>query len=342
MTPMVIQSVPISDRKRFDQLASHPLQSWAWGEFREKTGVKVVRLGRYKARALVETAQITFHPLPKMPWTVGYWPKGGVPSSQMVAKVKQIAKENRAILVKLEPNVLVEANSDPEPLQRKFSLYRGRPLFTRWSLWLDLKPSEEELLKNMHPKTRYNTRLAERRGVKVKANNSPAAFEAYWKLTEETTKRQGFYAHNRRYHQLLFETLAPSGLAQLFTASFEGQILTAWIVFNLNKIIYYPYGASTRENRGVFANNLIMWEVIKWGKKQGAELFDMWGSPGPDPKPSDDWYGFHRFKLGYGAKLVEFVGTYDLVCQPLLYPVYRIGNDWLRWWLLKLKAKIFR
>lgn len=340
---MVIQPVPLADKIDFDRLASHPMQSWAWGEFREKTGLKVTRLGRYDGQTLEETAQLTWHRLPKLPWTIGYWPKGILPSLEMVKAVAEEAKRQKAALVKLEPNVLVASGqTELELLHRNFPLRPGRPLFTRYSLWLDLTKSDNELFSSMHPKTRYNTRLAQRKGVKISRDNSPQAFEEYWRLTEETSRRQGFYAHNRRYHQLLWETLIPAGIAHLFTATYEGKVLTAWIVFKLNKTLYYPYGASTREDRQVFASNLMMWEVIKWGKKEGCELFDMWGSPGPDPKPSDDWYGFHRFKLGYGAKVVEFVGTYDLVVNPLLYPLYRLGNDWLRWGLLKLKAKIFR
>lgn len=339
----MVTSVEASDRKKFDRLASHPLQSWAWGEFRLKTGIKVSRLGRYDGKTLTETAQVTYHKLPGVPLTIGYWPKGGIPSPEIVRVVMAEAKKHSAVLVKLEPNILrQDGQTGLELLRRNFSLHPGRPLFTRFSLWLDLQAKEEALLSNLHPKTRYNTRLAERKGVKIKADSSPKAFEEYWRLTEETARRQGFYAHNRRYHQLLFETLIPAGLAQLFTATYEGRVLVAWIVFKLNKVLYYPYGASTRDDRNVFASNLMMWEVIKWGKKEGCELFDMWGSPGPDPKPSDDWYGFHRFKLGYGAKVVEFVGTYDLVVNPLLYPLYRLGNDFLRWQLLRLKAKLTR
>jgi len=115
-------------------------------------------------------------------------------------------------------------------------------------------------------------------------------------------------------------------------------VLTAWILLKLNKTLYYPYGASSREHRELMANNLMMWEVIKFGKKEGCDLFDMWGSLGPDPDKNDPWYGFHRFKEGYGAELVEFVGSWDLVINPALYWIYRSGNK-MRWMVLRLKKK---
>ena len=83
----------------------------------------------------------------------------------------------------------------------------------------------------------------------------------------------------------------------------------------------------------------MMWEAIRFGKNQGAKMFDMWGALGPNPNTHDSWYGFHRFKEGYGAKLVEFTGTYDLVLNPPLYPIYNLA-DKLRWTYLKLRSYI--
>jgi lipid II:glycine glycyltransferase (peptidoglycan interpeptide bridge formation enzyme) len=82
-----------------------------------------------------------------------------------------------------------------------------------------------------------------------------------------------------------------------------------------------------------------MWEMIRFGKQQGCSQFDMWGSLGPEPDKSDPWYGFHRFKQGYGGDLVEFVGTYDLVLQDMPYKLFRVAND-IRWKFLKWKAKL--
>ncbi|MBI5356804.1 peptidoglycan bridge formation glycyltransferase FemA/FemB family protein, partial [Candidatus Collierbacteria bacterium] len=78
----------------------------------------------------------------------------------------------------------------------------------------------------------------------------------------------------------------------------------------------------------------LAWEALKLAKKSGCKMFDFWGSLGPEPDPKDPWYGFHRFKEGYGGKLVEFVGTWDLVLNPALYTIYSMG-DKLRWWWMR-------
>ena len=230
----------------------------------------------------------------------------------------------------------------------------AHPLFTKYTFILDLTKSEEELLRNMHPKTRYNIKVAQKHEVMVIEDNSDEAFETYLKLTRETTKRQGFYAHSEQYHRLQWETLGIKNQkskiknhdsyfmihnsnklsAHLLTATYKNRVLVAWILFTFKDTLYYPYGASSSLHRDTMASNLMMWEAIRFGKKLGLKKFDMWGSLGPAPSPKDPWYGFHRFKEGYGGKLVEFVGSYDLVINPVLYQLYKIA-DKIRWVLLK-------
>src|SRR6185436_2556435 len=120
------------------------------------------------------------------------------------------------------------------------------------------------------------------------------AFEAYLKLTKETTARQKFYAHSEAYHRQQWETLPHIKTknqlsSHLFLARYNEKILTAWIVFVFKDALYYPYGASSSENREVMASNLMMWEVIRWGKQQGLKTFDMWGALGPEPNKNDPW-----------------------------------------------------
>lgn len=334
---MLIREVLESEKEQYNQVVNHPLQSWEWGEFREKTGVEVIRLGCFEEKKLLSAFQLTIHSTPYTPYTLGYFPKGGLPDKPMIDSLKKIAKEQNCLFIKLEPNV--SPHSQTHEFLIETGCRPGRPLFTRYTFQIDLTRSEEELLAQMKEKTRYNVRLAQKSGVSVQEDNSPEAFATYLGLTHETTKRQGFYAHNEQYHQLMWEVLRPAGMAHLLTATYQGKILVTWILFLFNGVLYYPYGASSEENREVMASNLMMWEVIKWGKSHGAKIFDLWGALGPNPNPKDPWYGFHRFKEGYGGSLVEFLGTYDLVFNPLLYPVYNLADN-LRWKFLKLRSYI--
>ena len=137
----------------------------------------------------------------------------------------------------------------------------------------------------------------------------------------------------------MWRALYPSGIAHLLKADYQGKTLACWIVFVFNNVLYYPYGASSREDKKVMASSLIMWEAIRFGKKLGCHTFDLWGSLGPEPNKKDSWYGFHRFKQGYCPKLIEFIGTFDLIIKPRLYKAYSLIDN-LRWKYLKLKTML--
>ncbi|MFH0749995.1 MAG: peptidoglycan bridge formation glycyltransferase FemA/FemB family protein [Candidatus Gottesmanbacteria bacterium] len=303
--------------EKIKKTLTHPLQTAAWAEFRKAMGVTVVK---------ISSGYVSFHKIPYTPWTVGYFPKGPQPTSAMIKELQKIGKEQHAVYVQLEPNSTT-----------KFASLRPshHPLFTKYTFLLDLTKSEDELLKAMHSKTRYNIHIAEKHGVTIREDTSEKGFEEYLRLEKETTDRQGYYAHNTKYHREMWRVMKDAGIAHLFTATYEGEILAAWIIFVHDGVMYYPYGASSRSHRDVMAPNLLLWELMKWGKTHGIHTFDLWGAMGPDPDVKDPWYGFHRFKTGYNPTLVEFAGSYDLVIKPILYSLYCIADS-IRWSFLKL------
>ncbi|MFH0749319.1 MAG: peptidoglycan bridge formation glycyltransferase FemA/FemB family protein [Candidatus Gottesmanbacteria bacterium] len=343
-----IRPATMDDQKRWNPNIHHPLQTWEWGEFRKQMGVDVVRMIVQRDNKISGCWQMTFHKIPFSPFTIGYFPKGPMPDQFMIQELNKIGKQKNAIYIQLEPNII--SNYELPARNASHSDVGGRttnhellpshhPLFTKYTFVLDLTKSEEELLKTMHNKTRYNIKVAEKHGVVVKEDNSKEAFDTYLKLNEDTLQRQGFYAHNKTYHETMWRNLSKSGIAKLWTASYQGTILATWILFVFEDTIYYPYGASSRVHREVMAPNLLLWEIVQWGKKNGYKKFDLWGAMGPDPDPKDPWYGFHRFKEGYHPALIEFVGSFDLVINPFLYKLYCLG-DTIRWTFLKYKTKL--
>jgi lipid II:glycine glycyltransferase (peptidoglycan interpeptide bridge formation enzyme) len=341
---MIYRKPRLDEEEAYESKAEHPLQSKAWGDFREKTGVQVERLIGFDEKSLVTQMQITFHPIPHLPYTVGYYPKGKWPDEVALAALKELGKRNRAILIKLEPDVSMPpyTTADLEGLQAfllEHGCEVGRALFTPYTFILDLTKSEEELLAQMKPKTRYNLRVAQKHGVQIVEDSTDKGFGDYLTLLKETTKRQGFYAHSESYQRKMWSKLQPTGMAHLLKAVCQGEVLVTWIVFNYKGRLFYPYGASSRTHRELMASNLMMWEVIRLGKQWGCNSFDMWGALPPNPDPKDPWFGFHNFKEGYGGAHARFVGTFDLVVDPNLYRIYRIADRW-RWRYLRLRAKL--
>lgn len=339
----------LQERESFNNIAAHPLQTWEWGEFRKAWGNEVLR---------TDYGQLTLHRIPYTPYKVGAFIKGPAPTEEMLDELKRIGKENNLIFIKMEPSIATSIKSLPEldsgtapmkmpnqvrhdeliKLFKSHGAMHGKTLFTPTTFWIDLTLSEEELLKSFDSKTRYNIRYAERKGVTVVEDNSEKAFQRYLELTEETAKRQSFFAHNRKYHELMWEHLHKKPIAEgrqpiarLLTALYNNEIITTWILFSWKDFLYYPYGASTDKYKNVMANNLMVWEAIRLGKKLGLKTFDLWGR--------EEGKGFTKFKEGYNPKVVEFLGTWDLVINKPVYIIYILAEK-VRWFLLKLKGKL--
>jgi len=301
------------------------LQTWEWGEFRNEMGNEIVRF---------EFGQVLLHSIPGMEYKVGSFVKGPKPTTAMLNKLKTLAKEKHLIFTKFEPNI--QKNTKDIKTLKNAGAVAGKTLFTPTTFWINLTKNEDELIKSFHPKTRYNIRLATRRGVEVVEDNSDKAFNKYIELTRETSKRQNFYAHTEKYHTLMWEYLhtrlvkqGQKPIARLLTARYKNEIITTWIVFVWKDFLYYPYGASTHKYKASMANNLMMWGAIKYGQHLGLKTFDLWGrEPGK---------GFTKFKEGYNPKVVEFLGTWDLPASPLYWP-FRIAEP-IRWAILRTKGK---
>ncbi len=317
MIKIIPDDFPISE---YNKLVLHPLQTWEWGEARKKTGVEVLRLGEYENNQLTNVFQLTFHKIPKTNLRVGYLPRSVFPTKDVLDFLYDYAKKNKIIFIKIEPYV-EKSKLHPTPNTLHSS---NHPLFPTWTQILNLNKSEEELLKSFHHKTRYNIRLAEKKGVIIKEMSNDKGFEIFSKLYFETCKRQKYFGHTPKYHKIVWDNFKKN-IAHILIAFYNNVPLAAYELFYFKNILYYPYGGTSLEHRNLMASNLLMWEAIKLGKKLGAQKFDMWGSLAPNYDANNSWSGFTRFKEGYGTKFTEFVGSYDLVINPFVYQLYNFS-----------------
>jgi len=253
----------------------------------------------------------------------------------MVNALVDLGAKKKAAFIKIEPNITINKKLETGNKLQSLGLVESKKsLFTKYNFLLDLTKSEEQLLSSMHQKTRYNIRLAQKKGVKVYDSTSDRDFQIYLKLYFETTKRQKYFGHTPQYHQKVWETLKPAKMVQVLIGEYQKKPLVAWLLLNFDDTLYYPYGGSSQEHKDVMASNLVAWEAIRLGKKLNFKTFDMWGALGPDADKNDPWYGFHRFKEGYGGNHVEYIGTYDLILRPRLYTALNLA-DKVRWGLLR-------
>jgi len=292
------------------------MQSWEWGEAREQMGLEVLRLVDGK-----NVFQLTIHPLPHLPWKIGYLPRTVVPTEKVLRHLTDYGEKNKIIFFKIEPYV----EKSKIQIKNKKIIKSKHPLFPSWTQMLDITKREDELLKNCKSKTRYNIRLAQKKGVIIKEESNEKGFEIFLNLYFATCKRQKYYGHTPRYHQIIWNNLKEK-IAHLVIAYCQNEPLAAYQLWKFKDRIYYVYGGSSEKHRNLMAANLLMWEAIKLGKKLGAATFDMWGSLSPNYDRNDPWAGFTRFKEGYGTEFVEMIGSYDLVVNPGLYRIYNLSH----------------
>ena len=190
------------------------------------------------------------------------------------------------------------------------------------TFFLDLKQREDQLLQHMKPKTRYNIRLAFRKGIQVKEYGIDKLDEWY-ALYKETCDRNNLTLHNEDYFKgmLALQKNNPEDIKiNLLMADIDGNYLAAMFLIQSNKRGTYLYGASSSANRHLMATYAIQWEAIKLAKKSGCKEYDMFGSA-PNASKSHPMHGLYRFKSGFGGHMFHRMGCWD---YPLIKDEYQI------------------
>lgn len=305
----------------WNEKAEHPLQSWEWGLMREQLGYTIVRFDDG-----VDVYQGAVHKVPGLGATVLYIPRSSLPSQKALDLAKELGQKHNAICIKWEPYHEVTSKGDTKRHQQ----FVGRtkkspfPLFPKWTQHLDISPSEEDILAKMKPKTRYNIRLAAKRGVRTYENTTEKGFEDFYQLYAQTCARQHYKGHSKQYHATVFSSLQGK-IARIIQADFKKTPLCSYELFLFKNKLYYPYGGSSELHRDLMAPHALMWFAIQLGKQHGADIFDMWGSLAPDYNHTDPWAGFTRFKEGFGSTFVEYCESRDQVLKPSLYTAFGLA-----------------
>jgi len=185
---------------------------------------------------------------------------------------------------------------------------------------IDISKTEEELLVEMKSKTRYNVRLAEKKGVVIKEGKQ--YIEDFLRLSKETAQRDGIVIHPEEYYKKMIENL-PADMIKLYVAEYEGKILAANIVIFFEDSATYAHGASSNESRDVMAPYLLQWRQIQDAKEKGYSFYDFGGVKTKSNGKS--WAGITRFKTGFSPKTesIVFPGSYDIIISPRKYSLYK-------------------
>lgn len=335
-----MQVFEIFEQKIYNQFLlnqSGPLlQSYEWGEFQKKMGRKVWRLQvSTNVGKILASATIV-----KMPLSRGlsyfYCPRGPVlaPSINtekvwrlILDKVSDWTFGERPIFFRVDPEILSNNKwFTPTAVGFKKIPWEIQPQTTRV---LDLTLSEEQLLYQAKPKTRYNIHLAQKKGVSVVEYHDGSQVKVFWDLLNKTTARDRFSAHPYLYYFNLMEVLGKAGQASLFIANYQRRPLAAAIVGNFAGRAIYLHGASSDRMRNVMAPYLVQWSAILSAKARGDKIYDFGGVAPARAAANHPWAGITRFKAGFGGREVSYLGAYDLVYSKSWYRLYRFVR-WLK------------
>ena len=321
--------VSLSDWKAFlkDYPDAHLLQTGEWGELKSAFGWDAVRIILDDGSG----AQILFRRLP-LGLTLAYLPKpvfsgqSSVNSKQLWAEVDAVCHKYRAVFLKIEPDLWEEV--DLSSLRNaQYAIRSPHNIQPPRTIIVDLRGAEDDILARMKQKTRYNIRLAEKKGVTVRPWDDLPAFH---QMMQITGGRDGFGVHSLEYYQRAYELFHPTGMAELLVAEYEGKPLAALMVFARGRRAWYVYGASNDEERNRMPAYLLQWEAMRWARSNGAEEYDLWGVPDEDEEAletyftehNDGLWGVYRFKRGFGGELKRAAQAVDRVYNPLLYWLY--------------------
>ena len=317
---MTLLSIDEWDRWLEARPEAHLLQTAAWGQLKEAFGWQAQRVTEGDAGA-----QVLFRRLP-LGYSLAYIPMGPVGSdwTRLLPALDELSRSRRAILLKIEPDPLGPEH-DLEALGFIPSPHAIQPPRT---IVINLAGFPDAALARMKQKTRYNIRLARKKGVTVQASTDVSAFNF---LMQATGQRDQFGVHTPAYYQEAFDLFYPLGLCRLFMAYVESRPVAGLMAFARGRRAWYLYGASADEERRRMPNYLVQWEAMCWASERGCLTYDLYGVPDHDEETleaefenrSDGLWGVYRFKRGFGGTLVRAPGAFDRAYSPVLYRIYK-------------------
>ena len=338
-----LRRVPSNYQQQWDQFVSHHsrghfLQSWGWGELKAGAGWHPLRFALWDAQEhMVAGAQVLCRSAPHVPLRAGflaYMPKGPViewSSSEVCSafftQLNAYLRGQGALALHMEPCQRVTIATDDAMMKglEQTQFYPATPIQPLRTIVLDLTPDEATLLAQMKEKWRYNVRLAERKGVKVRVAQTVDDVKAWYALLQTTSVRDEFGVHTLEYYERAWEIFSTRQQARLLLAEYDDQLLAGIFVSCYARQGIYLYGASSNEQRNLMPNYLLQWEAIRWAKREGATHYDFWGIPATEDE-DEAMAGVYRFKRGWGGEVVRFVGCYEHVYRPL---VMRVASRYL-------------
>jgi lipid II:glycine glycyltransferase (peptidoglycan interpeptide bridge formation enzyme) len=330
----------------------HVLQSWEWGELKSQTEWHAERFVLCENNQPRAAFQFLWRELsPYLPLRVAYIPKGPVLdwadadlAEATLAQIERVARAKRCLFVKIDPDVredVLVGQRLMHTLGRRGWRFSSEQIQIKNTGFTDLTDGEAGVLEGMKQKWRYNVRLAERRGIRIREGGL-GDLATFYALYAETAQRDGFLIRPFEYYRTTWarflaaqsEPANPAGGALLLAEHpAESQPVAGLFLFRYGARTWYFYGASSERQRRDMPNYLLQWAALRWAVAQGCTVYDWWGAPTDLNDSQDRMQGVWHFKQGFGADFQPHIGAWDYPVSPLLYRLYTEAMPRLLAWL---------
>jgi len=314
------------------------LQSWEWGELKQHTGWQPLPLAVTEDGRIVAACLILKRRLPLIGGCLLYAPRGPVLDFadrtawvNLLGEIRELAEIHKAMALKVDPAISVECSEVAPILSASgFQRVSGEGDFggvqPRFVMKVDISGELEEVMANFKSKTRYNIRLAERRGVTVRSGRREDISDFY-QILETTAQRDGFAVRDISYYYDIWDLIISRDLGKMFLAYIRDELIAGAIAFSLGQQAWYVYGASSSRHRNLMPNYLLQWRMMQWAKQRGCTVYDMRGvAREVEGEAQGELAGLNRFKRGFAAQYVEYIGEWDLVFRPGMYRLFNIAQ----------------
>ncbi|HEX7259970.1 MAG TPA: peptidoglycan bridge formation glycyltransferase FemA/FemB family protein [Candidatus Saccharimonadia bacterium] len=327
---MLLKPATADELAQWDALiAANPdggnvLQAKAFGETKSRHGWKANYL-MFEGTAIL--ALVRNVPMFGELW---YIPKGpGVQDIQQLKRITAELKKTGAFMVKIDPEL---------PKATKLSALASAGLvrasrdiqYNIATVVVDLTPGEDDILASFKQKTRYNIRLAVKKGVKVETvETTLESVDRLYEMSKTTYERAGVYVRNKQYFFDFWDLHSKQRTGQMFFATYEGKPVAGAFITYLGESALYKDGASYRDHSELQAPYLMQWEIMRWLKAKGIKEYDLHGVPpaAEIDNTNHPLAGLARFKRGFNPEITEYAGTYDLVVDHGKYQLWnQIGE----------------
>ncbi len=254
---------------------------------------------------------------PLFQWEVirGNWEELNSSTDELLTAIIDDAKKDKCLSLYLSPLTKLTT-----PLPLVTSKRHEQPEAT---IILDLTQTEDGLLKQMHPKGRYNIKLAQKHGVIVEQSTD---IDGYFALAQSTGKRDGFTIKRKSEYQSFLKDLPGSFLLM---AMHDKKPVAGLLGVIWNGIGIYYYGASDHAYRALMAPYALQWEAIKMCKAQGCTRYDLLGIAPPHAAKDDAWQGITDFKKKFGGNLMEYPPEQEIILKPMMKKMLEMKRKFL-------------